>query len=341
MSTTSAIFRIQGKTLKVDFDCEHLKQFVGNQIRAVAIPFEKPINDHGKLYPFAVFAVRVTASLEVEPLGEGFPCNDREHVNEVLQVIQKKNQQVPDVNLISMPGSFHIGTSSNEEIHKPTLILYTLFEPRFENGCKCGFALHFYKYFLDKPRELVWEKLLPTMVSDEAEQLFQAERKRVNAEDTAASLQRAQALAAVKSEPSLITMQLKVLSKAYPETVKYLQNPDPANARDAYAAYQRETLVLTGHLDGTLDLQEYGKLAKSLQNAQRRKNPPINDVEFQLVAGWRLQGYDQMTPEQRYSHLKCLGFDAASPDAVRKICERLELPTVRKPGAPKKRTPGK
>jgi hypothetical protein len=131
------------------------------------------------------------------------------------------------------------------------------------------------------------------------------------------------------------------LSKAYPKTITYLSHPDSKNAEAAFRAYKQETLAVTGHLIDALTKPEFKNVAKLLEKASRRKNPPLNDVEFQLVAGWRLHGYDTMTPEQRFQKLKELGFKPASPEAVRKICERLKLPSARKRGAPRKMSPAK
>ena len=128
-----------------------------------------------------------------------------------------------------------------------------------------------------------------------------------------------------------------VLSKAFPETIAFLANQKTGNADDVYAAYQRETFALTGNLIGILDPKEFAKTAKALKNAIRRKHAAFNPVEFELVAGWRLRGYDRMTPQQRYDALKSLGLDLVSPDAIRKTCERLKLPSVRERGAPRKR----
>jgi hypothetical protein len=119
--------------------------------------------------------------------------------------------------------------------------------------------------------------------------------------------------------------------------VAYVSKPDPKNAEATFAAYKQETLAATGHLVDKLTRQEFKEVAKLLEKASRRKNPSLNEIEFQLVAGWRLHGYDKMTPEQRFHKLKELGFKPASPDAVRKMCERLKIPSMRRPGAPRKR----
>ena len=83
---------------------------------------------------------------------------------------------------------------------------------------------------------------------------------------------------------------------------------------------------------GTLPASEAFETAKAMINAVRRKNPAINVVAYLLVAGWYLRRYDHMTPKQRYDDLKSLGFLPQSPDAVRKLCEKLKLPSQRKPG---------
>jgi hypothetical protein len=145
-------------------------------------------------------------------------------------------------------------------------------------------------------------------------------------------------------ELDLKEMQLKVLSKIYPETIAFLQGPNPANPGEVFTAYQRETLAHTGHLVGTLDVankSELSKTAKAIKKASRRQYTALNAADYELVAGWRVRGYDKMTPQQRFEKLKGLNLAPASVEAIRKTCERLKLPSLRKPGAPRKNTSDK
>ena len=318
--------------VEISWDREKLAQLKVGSLCGVTVTPDQPILIGEQKYPLVVFPTRVTPTFDLEQTGDGIPCANETMANEIVQVIQAKNQTVPHVGLMSVPGFFSIATISNVDVCRDNLVLFKFHVPRIINGERCGFSLRIYKTSLDKPRELSWEKMLPTTNSRTAQKLFRQKNEEMKVEEMASKRACALADAKTKSEPNLSAIQLKVLSKAYPETVAFLAKPDAGNAAAAFAAYQRETLALTGHLTGSLDKDEFAKAAKVLINASRRKNPALNDVEFQLVAGWRLRGYDRMTPQQRFDDLKNIGLQPASPDAVRKICERLELPSQRKPG---------
>jgi hypothetical protein len=313
-------------------DREKLSQLKVGSLCGVTVKPDQPLLIEDRNYPFVVFPTRVTPTFDLEQTGEGIPCANEKMANDIAQVIQAKNQTVPHVGLMSVPGFFSIATISNVDVTRENFVLFKFHVSKMHNGQRCGFALRLYKTFLDKPRELLWEIMLPTTNARTAQKLFRQKNEEMKVEEIAARQAFAVADAKTKSEPNLSAIQLKVLSKAYPETVAFLAKPDAGNAAAAFAAYQRETLALTGHLTGSLDKVEFAKAAKVLINASRRKNPALNDVEFQLVAGWRLRGYDRMTPQQRFDDLKNIGLQPSSPDAVRKICERLELPSQRKPG---------
>ena len=313
-------------------DREKLSQLKVGSLCGVTVKPDPPLLIEDRYYPFVVFPTRVTPTFDLKQTGEGIPCMDEKKANEIVQVIQAKNQTVPHIVLMSVPGFFAIGTITNVDVCRENLVLFKYHVPKMLDGKRSGFALRLYKTFLDKPRELIWEKMLPTTNHRAAQKLFRQKSDEMKIEETASRQAFALADAKTKAEPNLSTIQLKVLSKAYPETVAFFAKPDAANASAAFAAYQRETLALTGHLTGSLDKVEFAKAAKVLLNASRRKNPALNDVEFQLVAGWRLRGYDRMTPQQRFDDLKSIGLQPSSAGAVRKICERLELPSQRKPG---------
>jgi hypothetical protein len=334
--TTTAEFKMHELIVRVQFDRQQLAQLRSRSMCAVSVKPENPIVNQGKSYPYIVFPARITPNLELEQTGDGFPCCNESQANEVIKVIEGKNQQVPHVGLVSAPGFFAIGTLTNIDLYQERLVLFKFHVAKTINGQRCGFALRLYKYFTDKPRELVLEEMLPTSNSRVAEKIMRQKDAELKAKVAIEKQKFLVAEAKTKSELNLIPSQLKVLSKAYPDTVVFLTNPKVANAEAAFAAYQRETLALTGHLVGALSKTEFKKAARVLRNASRRKNLALNAVEFELVAGWRLRGYDRMTPKGRFDALKQLGLEVSTPEAVRKICERLKLPSVRKRGAPRK-----
>jgi hypothetical protein len=334
--TTTAEFRINPLVVRIAFSRQKLSELKSKILCAITVKPDNPLLLCGKSYSFIVFAARITPTLDLEQVGDGFPCVDESRAKNVAEVIEAKNQKVPHLVLMSTPGFFHIGTVTNVNMCQERLVLFKFHVPKTINSRRCGFALRLYKCFVDKPRELIWEEMLPTINSKVAEKMLRQKSSEMDIKEATDKQNFAAAEAKTKVEPNLTQSQLKVLSKAYPETVAFLANPNMANTEAAYAAYQRETFALTGQLVGTLNKTEFEKTAKALKNASRRKNEALNSVEFQLVAGWRLRGYDRMTPKQRFDDLKSLELEPASPEAVRKICERLKLPSVCKRGAPRK-----
>lgn len=227
----------------------------------------------------------------------------------------------------------------NIERSQGRLVLHFFYKPKIVKGRDCGFALRHYIYYQNKPRELVSEELLPTTNLRSAKTLLRRKDAELRKQDAAAIKRQNEAQAA---SVAMTESQLRCLSKAYPLTVAILKKPDTAPAGAAFTAYQRETLALSGTLVGTLDKDAFLKTAKVLTKASRRKNPAINAVAFELVAGWCLRGYDRMNPKQRLEALKHISIIGnVTPDAVRKICDRLKLPAVRKRGAPRKPPSGK
>ena len=308
-----------------------------NILSAVTLRPDEPITVSGKTYPIIVFPVRLKDDLKFEQVAEGFSCATESEATIISQAIQEKNRKTPAVGLMSWAGHFTLGTITNVEYFREELVLFTFNEPKLIDGDLCGHALRIYRYFLDKPREIIWEEILHTTDPKIAKKFLEKKHQELQKQDAEKQVK-------LKDSPGqsgaeLKEMQLKVLSKAYPTTVAYLQKPDKKNAEAAFLAYKQETLAVTGQLIDTLTKSEFEEVAKILRNAARRKNPPINDVEFQLVVGWRLRGYDKMTPDQRFDALKALGLKPSSPESVRKICERLKLPSARKPGAPRKSPP--
>ena len=303
-----------------------MSQPVGS-LASVKFKPDQPFEHSGKIFPFIVFSARVTPTFELEQAGSGFPCVSESHADSIVEVIRGKNQDVPHVGLISWEGGFAIGTLTNIECVQNQMVLFALNSPKIIDGQQCGFYIRIYKCFIDKPRELESEIPLMTIDPKIAQEIFQKKDREMAMEHSRKVKEQAIADGKLKSQPSLLNSQLEVLAKAYPDTVELLKNPDPSKINEIFAAYQRETLALTGTLIGTsLDKSEFMKTALALMNSARRKNPGINPIMFQLVAGWRHCGYDRMTPEQRFKDLKARGLQPSTPDAVRKMCERLKLP---------------
>ena len=320
--------------LTVTFPREELAKYRDLNACVLSFSLIVPIRHEGRICPFVVFPVEITPELELKQTGEGILCDDEAEATEIRNEIQKNKMvaKTPPVVLASWNGGFTIATVTKERKWRRKFQFVTFKTAKLVSEKLCGFSLRIYEGYLDEPLKLVSEDFLPTIDKQTAEELARLKTAKVRQEaEDQIKIQNAPQV-----EQTLIQSQLKVLAKSYPETVAFFTNPKHGNAQEAYAAYQRETFALTGQLEGTLNKTEFVKTAKALKNAARRKNPALDAVEFQLVSGWRLRGYDRMTPQQRYDNLKSLGLAPASPEAVRKICERLKLPAVRKPGAPKK-----
>jgi hypothetical protein len=298
----------------------------------MSLRLNRPILHEGKSCPYAVFPIRVTPELILEQTGEGILCFSEEDANQIRNRIASSPQEVPPVVLISWQGGFCLGTLSDVQKSKRCLVLFQLHVPKVVEGLDCGFALRLYDDYACKPRVLIWEKYLPVTDKEEAEKLL----RKKEAELRAQQVEKDKLQIRRQIEQSLTKSQLRVLSKSYPETVALFTNPEKTMGDAVFKAYQRESLALFGTVVGTLDKVEFKNAAKALINASRRKNPVRDAVGFELVVGWRLRGYDRMMPKERFDALKQIGLEVSTPEAVRKICERLKLPPVRKRGAPRK-----
>ncbi len=310
-----------------------------NLLTAVTIRPKKPIDISGTICPIVVFPARLDADLKFEQAAEGFPCGSESEANRITQAIQAKNRKTPSVGLASWRGHFTLATVSNPDFFREELVLFKFRKHKVVENCRCGYALRIYRHFVDRPSEMTWEEILHTTDARVAKKALAKKQAELAKEHAARDVTMNDPSA--PSDADLTGIQLKVLAKAYPRTVAYVSDPDPKNVEAAFAAYKQETLAATGHLVDTLTREEFKEVAKLLEKASRRKNPSLNEIEFQLVAGWRLHGYDKMTPEQRFHKLKELGFKPTSPEAVRKMCERLKLPSARKRGAPPRKVSAK
>jgi hypothetical protein len=335
----TAIFSADGRGFQTEFPREEILKLREKSMFAVLINFGKPCHMYGKDWSHIVFPARITSASTVAQAGAGIPCTDELKVRQIVQFIEAKNLKVPPVGLISTAGYFSLGTIKNWDYRYEVLALFKFHKVKVLKGNRCGFALRKYHYYLDKPKKVIWEELLPTENIRVARKLLRRKSKEFDAKLGAQKRTFSKVTRGAESGLDLREIQLKVLSRIYPETIALFQSPGPADAEAIFAAYQRETLAQTGQLVGTLDVERKNELlqvAKTLQKVSRRQYPALNAVEYELVAGWRVRGYEKMTPKQRVESLKRLKLSPTSPDAVRKICERLKLPTVRKPGSPKK-----
>jgi hypothetical protein len=284
---------------------------------------------------FVVFQARVTPTFEVEQVGSGFPCKDEAKAKEIYQVIVAKNSAVPHVVMFNWDGGFWIATITNTEAWYDELVLFPYHKPKKFGKQLSLFSLRHFKHSLGKPAEMIKEEMLPTTDSAVAEKLFQQRNAELKAEEAAKNkAPTPQPSTIVSMSAALKESQLLVLAKAFPETVKFLQATTSAKPDEVYAAYQRDIFKTTGKMDEplTFNADQFDETVKALTNSHRRKKMGIDPIEYELVVGWILRGYGKMTPLKRAAALKIRGLYPPSSEAIRKICKRLKLPTIRKPG---------
>src|ERR1019366_5680098 len=115
--TTITDFKIAGRVVRVVFSRKRLSQLRPLSMCGVSVKFDNPIIEAGTAYPIIVFPTRLTATLDLEQTGSGIPCREESQANNVVQVIQGKNQTVPHVVMASVPGTyFGIATSTNVDL---------------------------------------------------------------------------------------------------------------------------------------------------------------------------------------------------------------------------------
>jgi hypothetical protein len=155
--TTITDFKIAGRVVRVVFSRKRLSQLRPLSMCGVSVKFDNPIIEAGTAYPIIVFPTRLTATLDLEQTGSGIPCREESQANNVVQVIQGKNQTVPHVVMASVPGTyFGIATSTNVDLSQDELVLFKFHVAKETKGQNCGFALRLYKCSLDKPRQLTY-----------------------------------------------------------------------------------------------------------------------------------------------------------------------------------------
>ncbi len=285
--------------------------------------------------PFLAFQMRITSDFDIEQMGDGFPCKDEAIAKEIVQIIQAKNLPVPIVVLFSWGGGFWIGTMSNPDEYYDECVLFCYNKPQKVGEQFSGFSLRHFKRHLGKPPEMVKEEMLPTTDRAMAEKLFQRRIAEIKAAELAKPKESSPPPStSVQPPANLKESQLLVLSKAFPETVKILQSNNRAEPEEAYAAYRRDIFRTTGKMDEPLmfNQAQFDITKKALNNKNRRAKMGIDPIEYELVVGWYFRGYGNMPPPARVTALKKRGLHPPTADGIRKMCKRLKLPQLRKPG---------
>lgn len=284
--------------------------------------------------PFLAFQMRVTSDFEIEQMGDGFPCKDEARAKEIIQIIEAKNIAVPRVVLASWAGHFGLVTATNIDISYEELVLHHFYKPQKSGKQLCGFSLRHFRRCLGKPGEMIKEVMLPTTDSQIAEKMLKERSGEFLESKPQKYNQSPNELEALSKSRTLGESQLLVLSKAFPESVKFLQKKEKSPPQEVYDAFKRDVFALTGKTEEQLLLNQnqFEELTKRIRKNQRNKQKGIDPIEYELVGGWFFKGYANMTPEQRGDALKKLGLNPPSSGAITKICLRLKLPRVRKPG---------
>lgn len=304
----------------------------------VTIRFSAEHQQKWKAPEFLVFQVRITEMFEVEQVGSGFPCVNEDKAKEIAQLIEAKNVRTPMVMLMSWRGGFAVATMTNQEAWYDELVLFNYNQPKNIDGQLSKFSLRHFKRCLGKPVEMVKEEMLPTTDPEIAQKLFLQKSEQLKSEDAAKQkMPPPDAMESAAETAALKESQFIVLSKAFPETIQMLRSGKISNPADVYAAYQRDFFVLTGKMFEPLKFnqEQFWKAATAIRNRRhnRKKKKGIDPLEYELVAGWFFHGYGKMTPQDRIAALKLRGFRILpSSEAIRKLCKKLKLPSMRKPG---------
>ena len=99
---------------------------------------------------------------------------------------------------------------------------------------------------LDNPPEIISETHLPTMDAAKARELMREKEAQIKANERKKYEQIEAQQGRPKRDPAITECQMKVLSRAYPETIKLMREKNPQLVREVYEAYKRETLAVTG-----------------------------------------------------------------------------------------------
>jgi hypothetical protein len=305
-----------------------------NHMIGVAIGFDEEFQKRMEFPPYMVFQLRVTDHGGLEQVGEGFPCQNTVYADHLLEIIKSKNLKVPVVMLICWPGNFALVTMECLNAKHEQLVLFNYKEVQTQGNISSKFSIQHYLLSLGKPREMIREEFLPTIDPEIAQKLFREksdELKQIALKEQSKPVKSPIPEHEIKQ---LNESQLIVLARAFPQTVKIFQEKSTSDAEIIYAAFKRDLSAITGKIDGTVTLnqQQFDDLRNRLTNKKKNKKKIIDPVEYELVGGWFFKRYAYMTPEQRKTELDKLGLEAPTPNGIRKICKKLKLPSVRKPG---------
>jgi hypothetical protein len=284
--------------------------------------------------PFLAFQMRITSDFEVEQMGDGFPCRNEARANEIIKIIEAKNVPVPRVVLANWPGYFGLVTVTNFDAWYDELVLFHYHQPKKLGEQLSKFSLRHYRRCLGKAAEMVKEEMLPTTDPQIAQQLFKEKHNELIKEEAKKQNQSTEKSNSTQWTAELMESEFLVLSKAFPETIHLMRKADISTKQEVYDAFRRDMFALTGNFEDSLlvSQQQFEELTKRRRKNRRNKQAGIDPIEFELVAGWFLKGYANMTPEKRRDALQKLGLNPPSSGALNKICLRLKLPRIRKPG---------
>ena len=304
---------------------------------AVAVKIDAKEQQALKSPEFIIFQLRVTEKFQLEQCGSGFPCKDEAKATEISEIILAKNRRVPIVVLASGANGFWLGTANNPDASYDKLVLFCFHKPQKHDGQLSSYSLRHFKCRLGKPDEMIKEEMLLTTDPEVAQKLLEAREAELKREEVKKKEGDPSAVIAkqVGLESAMLKeSQLLVLAKGFPETVKFFQSQDKPTPEEVYAAYQRDIFKATGEMQKPLvfNQEQFEKTARAFNNSRRREKMGINPLEYALVAGWFFHGYGMMKPDMRAAELKKRGLEKISPEAMRKLCKRLKLPSLRKAG---------
>lgn len=287
-----------------------------------------------KCPPFLAFQMRLTSDFEVEQMGDGFPCRNEAGANEIIKIIEAKNVPVPRVVLANWPGHFGLVTVTNLDAWYDELVLFHYHQPQNLGEQLSKFSLRHFRRCLGKTAEMVKEEMLPTTDPQIAQQFFKEKHNELIKDEAKKQNQSTEKSNSTQWTADLMESEFLVLSKAFPETIKLMRTADISTPQEVYDAFRRDMFALTGNLEDSLSLnqQQFEELTKRIRKNRRNKQKGIDPIEYELVGGWFFKGYANMTPEKRSDALQKLRLNPPSPGAINKICIRLKLPRLRKPG---------
>jgi len=286
------------------------------------------------LPPCIVYQAVINEKLEAKQTGSGLPCSTKEHADEVLKIIEYKNGKNPAVGLMSWAGGFAIGEITKADMGYYDFGIKILKPSKRHRGKKCGFELLQYHHTLDNEPKVIKTILIPTLDKSQARAICREKMQKILDNYKKQKTIPPEAATAAKESEKLLESQLIVLSKVYPETAKVFINKAANAPEKVYEAFLRDNYIITGQLPVSIPFnqEQLNKIIRSAMRIKRGGKNSLDPIEVELVTGWFLKGYANMTPPDRQKAMAALGLNPPNADAIRKICSRLKLPAMRKPG---------